>query len=76
MDWLITVKADADLEQLRIKLTAYGCEIARNLAPIPLEDNEQVIEIVGPSDLPQKVAGDDSILGVFPNSELTLFDDV
>ena len=75
MDWLITTKADIDIERLLAKLSGYGCKIPDDLAPTPLGSDEQVIEVVGPKDLPQKVAGDETILGVFPNSDLTLYDD-
>jgi len=75
VDWLITTKANIDIEQLAAKLTAYGCKIADDLAPTPLGTDEQAIEVSGPNDLPEKLAGDDSILGIFPNSELTLYDD-
>ena len=75
MDWLITTKANTDMEQLLTKLSGYGCKIADDLTPVPLGANEQVIEVTGPNNLPEKIVGDDSILGIFPNSELTLYDD-
>ena len=75
VNWLITIKVDVDLEQILRKLILYGCEIAGDLTPMPLGESEQVLEIIGPKDLPEKIAGDDSVLEIYPNSELTLFDD-
>ena len=75
MNWLITTKTDVDLEQLLAKLAVFGCEMMDDAAPIPLGENEQVFEITGPDDLTEKITGDDSILDIYPNSELTLFGD-
>lgn len=72
MEWLITAKANANLEELEAKFAEWGCE-RTGLPPIPLDDDEQVIEVSGPADLPRKVQGEDPIIKVSPNSPMTLY---
>jgi hypothetical protein len=71
MEWLITTRADANLEELEAKLAEWGCE-RTGLPPIPLDD-EQVIEVSGPADLSRKVQGEDPIIKVSPSSPMTLY---
>jgi len=72
MKWLITTKANANLEELEGKLTEWGCE-PTGLPPIPLDDDEQVIEVSGPANLPRKVPDEDPIIKVSPSSPMTLY---
>jgi hypothetical protein len=67
VDWYITTKADANLEELEAKFAEWGCE-RTGLRPIPLDRDEQVIEVSGPADLPKKVHDKDPIIKVSPNS--------
>jgi hypothetical protein len=71
MEWLITTKANANLEDLEAKCAEWGCERTA-LPPIPLGEDEQVIEVTGPADLPRKVQGGDPIIKVSPSSPMTL----
>lgn len=72
MEWLITAKADTNLEELESKLARWGGE-RTGLPPIALGEDEQVIEVSGPADLPSKAQADDSIIKVSPNSPMTLY---
>ncbi len=72
MEWLITTKADANLEELEAKLAEWGCE-RTGLPPIPLSDDEQVIEISGPANLPWRVREGDPVIKVSPSSPMKLY---
>lgn len=74
MEWLITLKKELDLDQIDSLLAQWGCERSET-PPVPLGDGEQVIEVSGPRDLPQKVTSEKRVLKVSPNSPLTLYAD-
>jgi len=73
MKWLVTTPKGIDVGRLIERLSAFGCTADPDLAPIPLDDNEQVIEVDGPKDLPARASGESQILKVSPNSEMTLY---
>jgi hypothetical protein len=72
MEWLVTTKARKGLSELESKLAQWGCELT-GTPPIPLGDDEQVIEVSGPRDLPEKARQDPDIIKVSPNSPITLY---
>ena len=72
MEWLITTKANANLEELEAKFAKWGCE-RTGLPPIPLGDDEQVIEVSGPANLPKKVHDQGSVVKVSPSSPMELY---
>ena len=72
MRWLVTTAGDADLQELRTTLEDLGCEVSDD-PPTPLGE-EQVIQCVGPDDLPAKVsAHSGSVKGVYPDSQMELY---
>ena len=73
MKWLITTPAGIDVQELLARLVAFGCTTDQGGTPIPLDQGEQVIEVEGPRDLPERAAGEPGILKLSPNSELTLY---
>lgn len=73
MKWLVTTPASIDVEELLARLSALGCSADENPTPIPLDQGEQVIEVEGPHDLPERAAEEPCILKVSPNSEFTLY---
>ena len=72
MEWLITTKARVDLQQLESKLLDWGCEPVAS-PPVPLDGDEQVLEVTGPRDLPAKARGETLILKLSPSSPMTLY---
>lgn len=72
MDWLITTRRDFSLEQLDDLLARLNCERVSD-DPIPLGTNEQVVEVTGPKDLPDRLKGDARVLKVSPNSVMDYF---
>ena len=72
MEWLITTKVGTSPEELESKFTEWGCEWTGR-PPIPLGADEQVIEVYGPADLPEKVQGEEPIIKVSPSSPMTLY---
>lgn len=72
MEWLVTAKSDTRLEELEARLARWGGKLAGR-PPVPLGDDEQVIEVTGPADLPSKAQADDCIIKVSPNSPMTLY---
>ena len=73
MKWLVTIPAGLDIKRVRAKLSALGCSADDDQEPIPLDNNEQVIEVEGPRDLPKRAAREHEILKVSPSSDLTLY---
>ena len=73
MRWLLTVQKGYDQTELRSRLAAWGCEISSAEDPVPLSELEEVIEVDGPPNLPDRVQDDRQILKVSPSSELQLF---
>lgn len=74
MKWLLTVKKTADLAALRKKLAAWGCELDPDVPPTPLDGDEQTIGVIGPKDLAERAEVRKAVLGVYPNSEMELYD--
>lgn len=73
-NWLVTASKAIDRTRLAIELQALGCDLPEAFdKPCPLDDDE-VYEVLGPDDLPSKLSGKPGIKGVYPNSELTLYD--
>lgn len=73
MKWLITTKAKIDFNQLKAKLSTYGCENMYDEPPIPLGGEEQVIEVECPRNLPEQLKTDTEILKIHPRSDMTLY---
>jgi hypothetical protein len=74
MEGDITTKANANLEELEAKFAEWGCERI-GVPPILFEaDDEQVIIVSCPEDLPRKVHDKDPIIiKVSPNSPQTKY---
>lgn len=72
MQWLVTLRGNLESAQIDELLGRAGGE--RGAAPpIPLDDSQQVVEVMGPRDLPQKLQMEKDVFKVSPNSTLTLF---
>jgi hypothetical protein len=67
--WLITTAAGENLERLRRIVASHGATLA-DIPPTPLEEGEQVLEVEGPDDLPERLQTDPAIHKVSPNSQL------
>jgi hypothetical protein len=74
MKWLITVKKNADLTKLRKQLASWGAELDPDVPPTPLDNGEQTIGIIGPKDLAQRAEVRRTVHGIYPNSEMQLYD--
>lgn len=74
MKWLITTKRTIDLKSLLRDLDDLGCDSQACGDPIPLDSGEQVIEIEGPDDVPERAKSKPSILAIHPSSEMEHFD--
>ena len=74
MQWLVTTAGNTDLQVLIGILRKLDCTVADDAAPVPLDRDEKVLEVEGPADLPQRAAPVPEIHGVYPSSELTLYD--
>jgi hypothetical protein len=73
MNWLITVGANADLGELSRRLAELGCKGLENLTPVPLGPNEQVIQVSGPEDLPERAKRIPGVRKISPSSEMTFY---
>ena len=72
MEWLLTVKSDVSLDQIDALLAGTGYT-RTDTPPIPLGDDEQVIEVSGPRGLSDIVESEDWVLRVSPNSTMTYY---
>lgn len=71
MKWLLTVPADTDLGHLAARLSTVGGTLL-DVAPVPLGDDEVVVQAAGPDDLRTRVAGLGLPVEVYPSSEFDL----
>lgn len=68
--WLLTVKSDVEWEKLESELKEIGGQRTGPEA-VPLDENEMVVAVEGPDDLPEKLQGNENVLSIATNSELT-----
>ncbi len=73
MRWLITTKINNDHQKLMAKLSKFNCYPIDEQPPIPLGDDEQVIEVEGSPNLSQILDTNDEIIEINPSSEMTLY---
>lgn len=73
MRWLITTKINIDHQQLIAKLSHFNCYPVDDRPPIPLGNDEQVIEVEGSHNLSQILETNEEIIEVNPCSEMTLY---
>ena len=73
MQWLLTVPADVDLDELARRLIPLDAELSSE-PPVPMGNDEQVLGATGPRDLPDRVreAGL-PVSKVSPDSGMTLY---
>lgn len=71
-EWLVTTKVTENLDSLDRLLAKCGAQRSAN-APIPLDDDEQSVEVSGPTDLPARIRKSALDVRVYPNSKLTLY---
>ena len=72
MRWLITVKQGSSIDSLARKVASCGGCCDLDVEPVPLGEQEQVLEADGPDDLPQRLADDPMVVHVHPSSEMGL----
>ena len=72
MHWLVTIEGELAPRTLRTVLARAGVEKLYDLDSIPL-DGDQVVEVEGPRDLPDRAAAVPEIRAVHPSSEVTLY---
>jgi hypothetical protein len=72
MYWLITINRELSTAQVDALLEKWGAERTET-PPIPLGDNETVIEVSGSKDLPQKLSTQKGVIKVSPSSAFTLY---
>jgi hypothetical protein len=73
MKWLVTLKANADLELTLTELKNLGCKIDSGRKPTPLAEGELVIQLEGPASLPQDAAQVPGVAKISPSSEMGYF---
>jgi len=72
MRWLVTVKRGVDLGALAALVESAGGSSAA-ADPIPLGDDEIVVEIEATKEAAQRLARDASVISVHPSSDYTLY---
>jgi hypothetical protein len=73
MNWLVTVEKGKKQGEIDALLRSWGCERDAENPPIPIGEDEEVISVTGPCDLPQKAKGERRVRKVSPNSTMTLY---
>ncbi|RMH22950.1 MAG: hypothetical protein D6696_02140 [Acidobacteria bacterium] len=74
MRWLLTLRRDVDRQDLDARLADWGCRPSDDAEPIPLGEDEQVLAVEGPDDLPDRTRDEELVREVFPDSEMSYFD--
>lgn len=72
MEWLVTLNKDVEPEEIDQLLLQLGCERTGSPA-IPLENDEQVVEVTGPHNLQQKLNRENRNIKISPNSTYSLY---
>jgi hypothetical protein len=72
MDWLVTFKGDLAPSAMRAILERIGATHLDDIDPLP-SDGDQVVEVQGPRDLPDRAAAVPEIRAVHPSSEMSLY---
>lgn len=70
MHWLVTMRAGLNEPALQRILEKLGCTITEESVPIPLGDQEQVIEVEGPRDLRERATVIPEVTKISPSSEM------
>jgi hypothetical protein len=70
--WLLTTRADADLDSLRQEVEAAGAKL-EDRDPVPLDQEEQVLYAEGPDDLHERLAKTNVPVRVHPSSPMELY---
>jgi len=70
--WLLTTRADVDLDSLRNEVEAAGAKL-EDRAPVPLDQEEQVLYAEGPEDLHERLAKTSVPLRVHRSSPMELY---
>ena len=72
MHWLVTFPKRVTPQERNQVLASLACQIDENAEPIEIDD-DVVVEVEGPADLPERGRSVTSIKAVHPSSEYTLY---
>lgn len=73
-EWLLTVQADCDLDQLTLELSSLGVRMVPTKRPIPLDKQEMAVTVQ--TDVPRlsnEVVKLKGVLRAHPSSKMTRF---
>jgi hypothetical protein len=71
--WLVVVDSKLMPSALQTILKQADARPIPASDPVPLSDDEVSIEVEGPEDLPSRLERNQSIKGVYPSSDYTLY---
>lgn len=72
MHWLVTFAKSVTPEERNKILTDMACQVDDEAEPVEIDD-DVVIEVEGPSDLPKRGRSIAAVKAVHPSSEYTLY---
>ncbi len=73
MNWLITLRADADLEHLEERIRDLGGELDRTHPPVPLDQEQATVHCQGPVNLRELLKSTPGVIDVYPDSDMELY---
>lgn len=73
MKWLVTFKKLVGREKIVAQLQSVRCEILTVDRPVPLGDDEEVLSVEGPANLPELTEPFKSTMKLYPNSKMTKY---
>ena len=73
MRWLVVVDSKLMPAALQTILKQVDAQTIPASDPVPLSEEEVSIEVEGPEDLPKRLEWNQSIKGVYPSSDYTLY---
>lgn len=72
-NWLVTTSTEHDLDTLRDEVAALGGKLS-DAPPVPLDEGEQAVEVVGPDDLGEKLSENPGVRRVNEDSAIQMYD--
>jgi hypothetical protein len=71
MKWLVTFKDLTGRDKILEQLRSLGCEVLTADRTMPLGDDEEVLSVEGPANLPELAEPFKNTMKMYPNSKMT-----
>lgn len=73
MNWLVTLRSSSSAKEFQQVLANIGASEISGRSAIPMENDELIVEVTGPSDLDLQLRGTTGVISVHPSSQMELY---